>query len=75
MFFATISAEILQFFRATSSVVQFIKASKVFLHQILKQEADPLGVRKVLVKTVNRHVLHFEKYNTNNRDLIEQLLT
>ena len=75
MFFATISAEILQVCRATSSVLQFIKKSKVFLHRMLRQGADPLGVKKVLVKMVNRHALQFEKYNTNNRDLIQELLT
>ena len=37
MFFATISAEILRICRATSSVVQFIKTSKVFLHRTLRQ--------------------------------------
>ena len=50
MLFATISAETLQVCRATSSVVQFIKASEAFLHQMLRQGADPLGVKKVLVK-------------------------
>ena len=73
-FFASISAEILQICRATSSVVQFIKKSKVSLCQMLRQGADPLGIKKVLVKMINRHALHFEKYNTNNRDLIQQLL-
>ena len=34
---------------------------------MLRQEADPLGVKKVLVKMINRHALQFE--NTNNRDL------
>ena len=34
---------------------------------MLRQEADPLGVKKVLVKMTNRHALQFE--NTNNRDL------
>ena len=42
---------------------------------MLRQAADPLGVRKVLVKMINRHVLQFEKHNTNNRGLIQQLLT
>ena len=56
-------------------MVQFIKTSKVFLHRMLRQRADPLGVEKVLVKMINRHALQFEKYNTNNRDLIQQLLT
>ena len=41
---------------------------------MLRQGADPLGVKKVLVKIINRHVLQVEKYNTNNRDLIQQLL-
>ena len=41
---------------------------------MLRQGADPLGVEKVLVKIINRHVLQLEKYNTNNRDLIQQLL-
>ena len=50
MFFATISPEILWICPATSSVVQFIKTSKVFQHRILRQGADPLGVKKVLVK-------------------------
>ena len=75
MLFATISAEILRICRATSTVVQFIKTSKVFLHQMLRQGADPLNVKKVLVKMINLHVLQFEKCNTNNRDLIQQLLT
>ena len=67
MLFATISAEILRICRATSSLVQFIKLSRVFLHRIMKQGADPLGVKKVLVKMINRHAFQFEKYNTKNR--------
>ena len=67
MFFATISVEILRITRATSSVVQFIKTSKVFLHRMLGQGADPLGVKKVSFKMINRHALQLEKYNTNNR--------
>ena len=42
---------------------------------MLRQGADPLGVKNILVKMINRHELQFEKYNTNNRDLIQQLLT
>ena len=42
---------------------------------MLRQGAEPLSVKMVLVKIINRHVLQFEKYNTNNRDLIQQLLT
>ena len=75
MFFATISAEILRICRATSSVIQFIKTSQVFLHRMLRQKADPLGVKEVLVKMINNHALQFEKYNTNNRVLIQELLT
>ena len=60
-FFATIGAEILQICRATFSVVQFIKTFTVFLHQMLRQGADPLGAKKILVKMINRRVLEFEK--------------
>ena len=74
MFFTTISAEVLRICRAASYVVQFFKTSKVFLHRMLRQEADPLGVKKVLAQMMNRHALQFEKYNTNNRDLIQKLL-
>ena len=42
---------------------------------MLRQRADPLGVKKVLVKMINHHGLQFEKYNANNRNLIQQLLT
>ena len=42
---------------------------------MLRQGADSLGVKKVLVKMINRHALHLEKYNTNNKDLIQQHLT
>ena len=42
---------------------------------MLRQGADPLRVKKVLVKMINRHALQFEKYNANNRDLIQQILT
>ena len=40
-----------------------------------KSETDPLGVKKVLVKIINRHILRFGKYNTNNDDSIQQILT
>ena len=75
VFFATISYETLRICRATSSMVQFIKTSKVFLHRMLRQGPDSSRAKKVLVKMINRHALQFEKYNTNNRDLIQQLLT
>ena len=42
---------------------------------MLRQQADQLGVKKVLFKTINHHVLKFEKYNSNNRDLVQQILT
>ena len=41
---------------------------------MLMQGAGPLGVKRVLVEMINHHALQFEKYNTNNRDLIQQLL-
>ena len=53
---------------------QFIKISTVFLHRILRQGVDLSDFKKVLVKMINRHILQFEKYNTNYRDLIQQLL-
>ena len=52
-----------------------VSSHDIFLHCMLGQGACPLGIQKVLVKMINRHVLQFEKYNTNNRDLIPQLLT
>ena len=55
-------------------VVQFVKTSTVFPHQMLRQGADPLGGKKVLVKMVNRHILQYEKYSTSNRYLIYQIL-
>ena len=70
MFFTTISAEILRICQATCSMVQFIKTSKVFLHRMLRQGPDSSRAKKVLVKMINRHALQFEKYNTNNEDLI-----
>ena len=42
---------------------------------MLRQGGDPLGVKKILVKMINHHALQFEKCNTNNRDLIQELLT
>ena len=42
---------------------------------MLRQGSDHLDVKKVLDKMINRHALQFEKYNTNSRDLIQQLLT
>ena len=43
----TTSAEILWICQATSSVVQFIKKSKAFLHRLLWRGANPLGVEKL----------------------------
>ena len=42
---------------------------------MFRQETDPLGVKKLLIKMINRHIPQFEKYNINNRDLIQELLT
>ena len=42
---------------------------------MLRQGADPLGIKKTLVKMIKHHALQFEKYNTNNRDLIQELST
>ena len=56
-------------------MAQFIRTSKAFLHRMLRQGADPLGVKKVLVKMINHHALQLEKCNANNTDLIQQLLT
>ena len=39
------------------------------------QEADLLGVKKISANMINGHALQFEKYNTNNRDLVQQYLT
>ena len=74
MFFATIIAEICPICRANSSVVELIKTSKVFLYRMLGQGVHLLGVKKVLVKMINRQVLQFEKCNTDTRNLIQQLL-
>ena len=43
---SNIPSEILQICRATLSVVQFVKTSKVFQRQILRQGADSLGVKR-----------------------------
>ena len=42
---------------------------------MLRHVADPLGVKKVLVKMIKRYAPQFQKCNTYNRDLIQQLLT
>ena len=34
---------------------------------MLRQRADPLCVKEVLVKMINGHLLQFEKFETKNR--------
>ena len=43
---SNIPSEILQICRATFSTVQFVETSKVFLRQMLRQGADPIGVKR-----------------------------
>ena len=38
-------------------MAQFIRTSKAFLHRMLSQGADPLGVKNVLVKMTNLYVI------------------
>ena len=45
------------------------------LYQILRKGLVSLGVTEISVKMINLHILQFQKRNTNNRDLIQQLLT
>ena len=33
----------------------------------MRQRVDTLGVKKVLVKIINRHALQFEKYNAKKK--------
>ena len=59
-----------------SQCYNVLKHRIFFLHRIFRQGTDPVDVKKVLVKMINcHHALQFEKYNNNNRDLIQQLLT
>ena len=43
------------------SVEQLSLCYNLLKHQMLGQGADPLGVKKVLVKMINFHALQFEK--------------
>ena len=56
-----IRAEIVWISWAAFFAVQCIKTCKVFLRQILIQGADSLGVEKLLIKMISRHVREFEK--------------
>lgn len=51
-------AEILKIWWTTSSVLQFIKTSKVLLSQMLRQGADTLGVKKILM--INSHTSYYK---------------
>ena len=53
--------------------MESVKTSKVFLRQMLGQGADLLGIKKVLKLLT---VIHsdLQKYNTNHRDLIQELV-
>ena len=53
MFFETISEEILRICRATSSVLQIMKTSKVFLHRMMRKGTDPLGVKRYFFAIIN----------------------
>ena len=64
----------MKYFESFEQVKTF-KTSKVFLSQTFRQVTDLLGVKKVLIKMINHHILQFEKHNTNNKDLIQQPLT
>ena len=74
MFFSTISAEVLRICRANTSKESFIKSSKTLIQRMLKQGADPLGIKRVLTKMINRHATDFMKFNTSNHQLIERLI-
>ena len=54
-------AEILHVCWTISSFVEFVKTSKVFVRRMLRKGADLLGVKKALIKMINRQILHSEK--------------
>ena len=64
----------MKYFESFEQVKTF-KTSKVFLSQKFRQVTDLLGVKKVLIKMINRHILQFENYSTNNKGLIQEPLT
>ena len=63
----------MKYFESFEQVKTF-KTSKVFLSQKFRQVTDLLGVKKVLIKMINRHILQFKKYNANNKGLFQEPL-
>lgn len=57
--FSTITAEILESVEQLPLKCSFLKHT-IFLHTILRQAANPLGIKLVLIKILNCHILLFE---------------
>ena len=45
---------------ATSSEGQFIKSYRIFLHRLLRQVGNRLGIKFILIKIMNCHMVLFE---------------
>ena len=74
MFHSTIGAEILRIARATSKYPWFLESVTCFLQRMNKQGANILGIRRTLLKLMQRHHLTFSKYQKLPPEIIADII-
>ena len=62
MFYSTISAEVLRICRATSSYLFFLESVKKIIVRMRKQQAETLGIKKIVTNMMRRHWHPSEKF-------------
>ena len=70
MFYSSASAEILRICRATSNLQDVVVSSKALVNRMLKQGASEHSLKKCLTKSLNKHLIAFNKFNISSEAMV-----
>ena len=70
MFYSTINAEVLRMCRATSGYTDFLISCRKLLVRMMNQGAKPVGMKRFLLKMMERHWSDFKKFFKNAEAIV-----
>ena len=74
MFYSTIGAEILRIARATSKYAWFCRSVSCFIERMKKQGTNVAGLRRTLLRLMQRHHCTFAKYLQLPTEITDDIL-
>ena len=74
MFYSSACGEVLRICRATSSLNDAILSAKILITRMLQQGATKHTLKTFLTKSLNKHRIPMDKFNTSTEDFINEII-